>query len=422
MEEKNKKKEKKSLAKEELKKEEGNDSSRKVLMGILIAAGVLLIVLVISGIVAFGYFISKMKKDNSPAGQKQTSAADSKLTYENQDYGFRLKMTDVWKDYKVHVKPTDGGFGAAKIDFYLPSQMANYTDQPGYVNLFTVNAYYIDLWSDYQEFCQTAMCAGEEIGRNSQYVFTYYHINGFPPDDVSSQAMPDMEKIIKGIEIFEPDLGEYQAALDSFSQSVASADSRPLYDVNFAEDSIYYFNCKYKYSINYPASWTTETATRNSIQVFFVGPQTRMKVESLGLVPGQSLKSFSDERTSLMEGNLALSETIDWDGTSVVRSWFTHPDSQALHWITGNRGMELMAFGTGYNSQFTTIEKMLGTLYVNSLPAECGSTSSTSSSSTSGLDCSGWTHPNGDIEYWWDEISEAERQCYISRFGYPPIQ
>jgi hypothetical protein len=404
-------------------------SSDKTLVIVLIVAGSLLVLAAVFMMVVFGYIFykAKMGKISSSPNQSNVSEENSKNVYINNDYGFRLKMTDSWKNYKVDVKQTDGGYGAAKIDFYLPSQGADYTDIPGYVNLFTINAYYIERWSEYQDFCQTAMCAGEEIGRNQDYVFTYYHINGFPPDDVPEQAISDMENIIKEIEVYTPNSG-YESASNAYSsvegnlaESATSPESRPAYNFNFASNSDYYYNCKYRYMINYPTSWSTENATSNSIQVFFIGPSAKVKVESLGLIPGQSLNSFADERTSLMEGNLAFSETIDWDGTLVVRSWFTHPDSQSMHWIAGSRGMELMAFGTGYNSQFTKIENMLGTLLINSTPSECSSSSASSSSSQS-FDCSSWNHPNGDIEYWWDTVTEAERQCYISKYGYPPMQ
>jgi hypothetical protein len=417
----------KSKINNQKKSGEPADSSKKVLIGLLIAGVALLVILIIGVMALAGVWYYKKIKPISSTPSQLTDIGQ--LDYENTEFGFHLKMTDSWRDYKVDVKHTDGGFGAAKIDFYLPSKGADYTDIPGYVNLFTINPYYIERWSEYQDFCKTAMCAGEEIGRNGKYVFTYYHINGFPPDDVPGQAMAELEAIIKAIEIFAPTTG-YGSSLNSAGspmnnevpQDVTSFESRPAYDVSFAGNSVHYYNCKYRYSINYPTAWSTETATKNSIQVFFVGPSTRVKIESVGIEKGQSLASFADERTSLMGGNMVLSETVDWDGTSVVRSWFTHPDSQSLHWINAGRGMEIMAFGTGYNSQFLTIESMLSTLLVNSTPSECSSGSSSSSSSSSNFDCSSWVHPNGDIVYWWDQISEAERQCYISKNGYPPIQ
>jgi hypothetical protein len=34
------------------------------------------------------------------------------------------------------------------------------------------------------------------------------------------------------------------------------------------------------------------------------------------------------------------------------------------------------------------------------------------------IDCD---HPNGDVEYWWYDATEAQKACYISESGYPPF-
>jgi len=424
-----------------------SNSSRKVLIGCLIAVAVFLALAIIGGLAVAGYWYYKSKKESifsesspPPSWQIEDASQDQeqeessqrkpeqkpRTTYENKQFGFKLKMTPTWKDYKAVQKDTDGGFGAAIIDFYLPSSKADYTDLPGYVELFTINVYYIERWPEYQDFCKEAMCAGEEVGRNSKYVFTYSHISGFPPDDVSQQAILDMETIAKSIEIFEPSGSGSSSGAALSQQGIAGQAGKPAYNSNYVSGANYYANCKYRYSLYYPSTWSTEGATSNSGQVFFVGPNARVKIESLGLTSGESLAAFAARRTSVMEGNKVWSETVEWDskGTSTIRSYFTHPDSQSMHWIQGGRGMELMAFGDGYNSQFINIKNLLGSLTIDlDYIDTCDSSSSSSNKPTSsGFNCDSWIHPNGDIEYWWYSLSQEEQDCYVKKYGDPGFQ
>lgn len=202
-------------------------------------------------------FIQQLEEGVNSASNAQPA---NNLEYVNNEFGFKLKLTPSWKDYTTKREPILGDFGVMDIKFYLPSSLEESLDIPGYVNLFTISAYVKESWDDYIQTYgieQTGMM-GEEVGRNSQYVFVYSHFNGFPPSDISQKAITDMDIIAKGLQALKP------------------------------------------------------TAT----------------------VPGKEN--------------------------------YAKPQSRAFN-------------------------------------------------------CSDWIHPNGDMEYWWWDASEDERQCYISKYGNPPI-
>jgi len=209
--------------------------------------------------------------------------------------------------------------------------------------------------------------------------------------------------------------------------------SRYLSDLDYLDRSIYYWNCKYCYSLNYPQSWSIDDQSHNALQVFFQGQGVTVKIESIGLVPGETLRELADRRnepgkiSSDAAGINVWSEEINWDGNSVIETDYVKPDAIVIHWLQGGRGMELMIFGTGFNNQFLEIEKMLATLEINLTNITACQASNASSSlptynsstTKDSFNCDSWIHPNGDIEYWWDSISSQEKDCYVSKYGAP---
>ncbi len=211
--------------------------------------------------------------------------------------------------------------------------------------------------------------------------------------------------------------------------------SRYPADPSYLERSIYYWNCKYHYSLNYPQNWSIDDQSHNALQVFFQGSGVTLKIESIGLLPGETLRELADRRnepgkiSADTAGINVWSEEINWDGVSVIETDYVKPDAIVIHWLEGGRGMELMIFGTGFNNQFLEIEKMLATLdvgLVNMSACQVPETTSPvtvpkSSTKENSFNCDSWIHPNGDIEYWWDSISPQEKDCYVSKYGAPPF-
>lgn len=202
---------------------------------------------------------------------------------------------------------------------------------------------------------------------------------------------------------------------------------------SYIDQSIYYWNCKYRYSLNYPQNWTIDDQSYNAMQTFIKGSGVTVKIESIGLVPGETLWELANRRnepgkiSSDTAGVEVWSEVVNWGGAQAIETDYVKPDAIIIHWLQGGRGMEMMIFGAGFNNQFLGIEKMLATLEINLLAMSTCDTSvsspssSSSSSIKSSFNCDSWVHPNGDLEYWWDTISPQEKDCYVSKYGAPPF-
>lgn len=209
----------------------------------------------------------------------------------------------------------------------------------------------------------------------------------------------------------------------------AAKNQRYPYDASYLENSIYYWNCKYEYSLSYPRGWTIDDQTHNALQAFIHGPGVTVKLESIARTSGETLQQLAARRTE--EGKISpdtagvniFSQIIDWNGIQVFETDFTNPDAIVLHWLQGGRAMEMTIFGQSFNTHFTSIEKMLSTLEItrNAIPLCQTSSASQKSSSSSAFDCNSWVHPNGDLEYWWDSVSAQEKQCYVDKYGAPPF-
>ena len=219
----------------------------------------------------------------------------------------------------------------------------------------------------------------------------------------------------------------------NYSDSKIKAKRYP-YNNSYLSNSTYYWNCKYHYSLSYPKNWTIDDQGHNAMQVFVKGSGVTVKIESIGLVAGETLRKLADRRnepgkiSSDAAGVEVWSEVIDWDGQQLIETHYVKPDAIILHWLEGGRGMEVMIFGSGFNNSFTEIEKMLATLGIGITNVPTCSTGSSSippkkssAPSESSFDCASWIHPNGDLEYWWDQASPQEKNCYVTKYGAPPF-
>jgi len=216
-----------------------------------------------------------------------------------------------------------------------------------------------------------------------------------------------------------------------YSESKVKAERYPR-STDYLSVSTYYWNCKYRYDLNYPKDWIIDDQTHNALQVFIKGSGITVKLESIGLVSGETLWELANRRNEPGKmspdtaGTEVWSGVIDWNGVQLIETHYTNPDAIVLHWLQGGRGMEVMIFGSGFNSNYSEIKKMLATLEIgltNMIKCETKTPSSTKksapASTKSSFDCNSWIHPNGDVEYWWDQISPQEKDCYVTRYGAP---
>jgi hypothetical protein len=419
-------------------KQGGQKNSGGFGAGFLVATAIFLAVLILAGLACGGWWYYKkyVKKTAQKIEQSAQSPAvtsvgsqGENLTYTNNQFGFSVTMTPAWKEYKVKEQTLGGDFEVGRIGFFLPTAQNDWEsiDMPGYFNAFAISAYVKDSWDEALKAGGASMPMGEEIGRNSLYVFVWSHFNGEPPSDISAGTIRDMQTIVNGIQTFSPAGAAGGSAAPSSTAAISGSTgwetgTRPVRNADFDYDSVYYWNCKHKYTLNYPTAWSNNGMTYDSNIVILKGNKVQVWVEAVSIPASKTLQVFAEERAAQISGVRAWNEIVDWgNGVTVLRSTFTKPNSQALWWISSSgAGMELKTIGDGYDNSYTTIQNLIATLDPNSsyIGAKCGSTSTSEAAPKTNVkkDCS---FPNGDIEYWWNSVSQDVRDCYISKYGYP---
>jgi|GEM_PF-5459318 len=205
-----------------------------------------------------------------------------------------------------------------------------------------------------------------------------------------------------------------------------STATRPIVSPDFQMSGVYYWNCKHHYTLTYPAAWANNGATSSSNPLILKGNQVQLWVQAIPIASSETLKDFVKERAAKISGQLAWVEAIDWDGTTMTQVTYRGPDSLALWWLTTNYGMEIKAFGPGYENEYENIANTISTLDPNRNVYQCATnpnqtfgkpaaaTQPVTTAATSKC-----TYPSGDPVDWWCMTNEAERDCYESQHGDP---
>ncbi len=109
------------------------------------------------------------------------------------DYGFTLVLPKGWENFDV-VEEVDEDAGIGMISFVLPTEDTEYVAD-GWVFMFTITAYLDGDESDVSPF-------EDVIGSNDAFLYTFSHMNGFPPADLEGQVK-DFDRIRNSIELYD---------------------------------------------------------------------------------------------------------------------------------------------------------------------------------------------------------------------------
>jgi hypothetical protein len=427
---------------------ESQTSTNTVLLVIVI---VLLCLIVLGGLGIGGWYFwqsQKEQKIKQLESQIQTEVSDAiknesqvanslreqGLVYENKDFGYRLNFTPSWEKYRAEGGTMGGDFEVNRMCFFLPTKYPEYTGElPEYTSPFCISAFVAYSWDEEQKRNSGGLLPmGEVVGRNSKYVLVYSHFNGEMPPDVPQQAVLDMQIIAEGIEVFEPQSSPGSAGTtgavvgDSAGGTLDSpaAGTRPTVNPDFQMSGVYYWNCKHRYTMTYPAAWSNNGMTSNSNVVILKGNQVQLWIEAVPITVTETLQGFAKKREAKISGELVWVESIDWNGEATLyRATYRNPDSIVLWWQAGDYGMELRAFGPGYNKEYDNIFNAISTLDPNKNVYQCNSGVSETNNykkATATEMVGKCSYPNGDVVDWWCAVSEGERDCYEDENGDPP--
>ena len=187
------------------------------------------------------------------------------------------------------------------------------------------------------------------------------------------------------------------------------------------EDAKEYYNCKYNYTFKYPDTWTISDETHESDKVFVYGNEISFSFSALPSSQYPSLDAYINQRLSEIEGKVKVKELTnreDFNGTLIG---LTNPEALLLIWPYNNYFMEMYGSGKKYANDNPESYLVGTSLNVNQNLSQClGGTPSEQVTSTGGVDPDTCQHPNGDVEYWWYSAPQSARDCYIARYGQLP--
>jgi len=126
-------------------------------------------------------------------------------TYQNNEYGFQITLTENWKNYKTKIEENDGNKTIRFCANIPDSEM--YTEIPGYHCLFGITITNKAKWGKNAEPCKkdrnSGMCdwIDNELSRNNDYVFSWGAAQDY--GDKEEKYFQDISKIIDSFKLIK---------------------------------------------------------------------------------------------------------------------------------------------------------------------------------------------------------------------------
>lgn len=299
--------------------------------------------------------------------------------YTNKEFGFALSMTPAWQGHVAKEIALGGDFNVAQVDFYLPTQeIMPDTEVSGHVHLFTISVYITESWDEaVAEGMSDEMLYGEIIGENEFYLFVYSHLNGIPPEDISKQAIVDMDKIAKNIITFPSQTVAYDDSEFFGIDLDENVDYDALYSAyyamnnSFAQNAVGYWNCAYNYELHYPITWSNNGMTDMSDTVILKGNngvETKIQaVDANGMNVDDFFKTQYKKEFPLAQLEPIAEKLLVPENNMVVYYLaFTAPYERRLYWkvADSNMGIQMTVKNIG-TDEWKNVSDMLGSLQMN---------------------------------------------------------
>ena len=210
---------------------------------------------------------------------------------------------------------------------------------------------------------------------------------------------------------------------------------------------INYWNCTYWYSLYYPSDWNNNGMTLDSKNVELYGNGLTVSINNFSIFNYLDLDSFAENRKNLIQGKVVDSRDKIRNKNRMIAYEFANPSSSVVFWESSDGYIETRIFGSDYDNQIKTISFFLAALNTNPQSLECSNSYYYDQNIEEDWggdvpycdyendpDCwpegefpnqgntdQGCSFPNGDIEYWWTDVSQDVRDCYINEYGDPGL-
>lgn len=171
------------------------------------------------------------------------------------------------------------------------------------------------------------------------------------------------------------------------------------------------------FSLNYPAELTLLPMVEEEDYLYYEGDDLQISLEAAEAAQYEeligenySLPDYVEHIEYFMFAERSKYEEMSRDGVEMVRvDYDRDPATIVLYWQAGLKNLRLALTGKLVSQADPVVEEILDSLQLLPLSSdgiEAGS-----------AECS---HPNGDVEYWWNEVSQAERDCFVQKYGFTP--
>jgi len=142
----------------------------------------------------------------------------------------------------------------------------------------------------------------------------------------------------------------------------------------------------------------------------------------------QTLYTLANDRLKSTKGTQIGSRDKQRNGVHILAYDFENPRSLFILWQSGNFQIEMRFWGAWDQKEENNLGYLLATFNPGNVnDPNCQNVDSTTSSTANQRVLTqpqpptqqGCSHPNGDVEFWWNDVSQDVRDCYISKFGWP---
>jgi len=389
----------------------------------LLTAGIGCIIIIFLSLIAAAFFFisnSLSDKDRSTKTQNKTSST----SFTNTKYDYSFDLGDL-KGEITEVENTDPEVASWYQDtFYYclnnpdQSEPDPFCNKSGLTNIFTIHVLTQD---QYNEVKNSPMSSLQELAQKDNLYFMFSHPNGYLPEKVRSDFL---DNIISSFKL--------KGATQTTNHNPTDSNLTPEQQVKeLLKTAKTYYNCTYKYTFEYPSSWACSDGTNSSDQVFTYGKGINITFTSYP-ASGLTLSQFSQQRISVTDGTPTQQQETQRQDSQGYLVAFENPDSASFYWLQANSFIEMTISGDNYSQENPEAYVVASTLQLNQDLAQCPQvyqqptqapipTQPPPPPQQSAVDPANCTHPNGDVEYWWNNASQAEQDCFILKYPESPF-
>jgi len=185
------------------------------------------------------------------------------------------------------------------------------------------------------------------------------------------------------------------------------------------DDGEFYFNCKHSYNFRYPKNWLLTDYTEDTDKTTVYKKGISISFTAFENEQNLNLEEWVDKQIQQIPGKVYEKEKIKQSGIDAFTVIFENPDVHATFWQEKDYFLQMLLSGENISQLDPEAGAIILTLKAGEGLPRC-QTYSESQTTSGTVDPQTCSHPNGDVEYWWYSAPQSARDCYVARYGQMP--